>query len=59
MKCQMCECVLVREAWLWVRQRLLGMLQNSGRKSNFEFLNLMFENDLMESEAIWMIGIYV
>jgi hypothetical protein len=35
------------------------MLQNLGRTSNFEFLNLIFENDLMESEAIWMIGLYV
>ena len=30
-----CECILVREAWFWVRQRLLGILQNSGRTSNF------------------------
>ena len=54
------ECVLVREAWFWVRQRILGMLPSSlGRTSNFEFLNLMFESDRMDEEIIWMIGIYV
>ena len=54
------ECVLVREAWFWVLQRILGMLPSSlGRTSNFEFLNLMFESDLMDEEIIWMIGIYV
>ena len=25
----------------------------------FLILNLLFENDVMETEAIWMIGIYV
>ena len=55
-----CECKLVREAWFWVRQRLLGMLPDShGQTSNFEFLNLMFESDLMDSEIVWMLGIFV
>ena len=55
-----CECFLVREAWFWVRQRLLSLLDDSlARTSNFEFLNLMFEKDIMEGEAIWMIGHYV
>ena len=55
-----CECKLVREAWFWVRQRLLGMLPDShGQTYNFEFLNLMFESDLMDSEIVWMLGIFV
>ena len=55
-----CECKLVREAWFWVRQRLLGMLPDShGQTSNFEFLNLMFESDLMDSKIVWMLGIFV
>ena len=55
-----CECILVREAWFWVRQRLLGLLPDShARTSNFEFLNLMFERDIMDSEVIWMIGNFV
>ena len=52
-----CECLLVREAWFWVRQRILGILPNSGRTSNFEFLNLMFENSSMDAEVIWIIGV--
>ena len=54
-----CECLLVREAWFWVRQRILGILPNSGRTSNFEFLNLMFENSSLDAEVIWIIGVYV
>ena len=53
------ECILVREAWFWVRQRLLGILPNSGTTSNFEFINLMFEQSVMDDEAIWLIGVYV
>ena len=29
------------------------------RSSNFEFLNLMFESDVLENEVIWIIGVYV
>ena len=55
-----CECVLVREAWFWVRQRLLQMLPSShGKTSNFEFLNLMFDSSFLDSEIIWMLGTYV
>ena len=55
-----CECVLVREAWFWVRQRLLQMFPSShGNTSNFEFLNLMFDSSLLDSEIIWMLGIYL
>ena len=55
-----CECVLVREAWFWVRQRILGILPNTHRTtSNFEFLNLMFDSDRMDGEVIWILGVYV
>ena len=54
------ECVLVRESWFWVRQRILGILPNTNRTtSNFEFLNLMFDSDRMNGEVIWILGIYV
>ena len=50
----------VREAWFWVRQRIIGMLPDSyGQTSNFEFLNLMFESFLMDGEIVWMLGISV
>ena len=55
-----CDCQLVREAWFWVRQRLLGLLPNKfANTSNFEFLNLMFDSSMMNNEVIWMLGIWV
>ena len=43
------ECVLVREAWGWVRMRLLDLLSEaSSRCSNFELINLMFEKHTMD-----------
>ena len=55
-----CECKNVREAWFWVRQRLIGMLPvTHGQTSNFELLNLMFESFLLDKEIIWMLGIFV
>ena len=36
------------------------MLPSShGNTSNFEFLNLMFDSSLLDSEIIWMLGIYL
>ena len=55
-----CECENVREAWFWLRQRLLGLLpQNGGRISNFEFLNLMYDSGPFDSEILWLIGVYI
>ena len=55
-----CECVLVREAWFWLRQRILEMLPpDGGSTSNFELLNLMFMSGMFDSEIVWLIGIYV
>ena len=56
-----CECVNAREAWFWVRQRLLGLLSQDGghQTSNFEFLNLMFVSSLFDSAVVWLLGVYV
>ena len=54
------ECVMVREAWGWVRMRLLGLLSEaSARCSNFELINLMFEKHLMDSEAVWLVATFL
>ena len=51
------ECILVREAWGWIRLRLLSLLpDDSARTSNFEFLNLMFVKHVMDKEVVWLIG---
>ena len=55
-----CECVTVREAWFWVRQRLLGFMSGEQHQtSNFEFINLMFPTSLFENEIVWILGMYV
>ena len=55
-----CECINVREAWFWLRQRMLGMLPpDGGTTSNFEFLHLMFMSGMFDSEIVWLIGVYV
>ena len=54
------ECALVREAWGWVRLRLLSLLPDSCCiTSNFEFLNLMFEKHVMDKEAVWLMGAFI
>ena len=32
---------------------------SQGNTSNFEFINLMFDSSLMDSEMVWILGIYV
>ena len=55
-----CDCVNVREAWFWLRQRLLGLLPQEGcQTSNFEFINLMFTSGILDSEVVWLLGVYV
>ena len=54
------ECLMVREAWSWIRMRLLDLLsEESARCSNFELLNIMFEKGLMDMEAVWLVVTYV
>ena len=55
-----CECLCVREAWFWIRQRLISMLPGDGGKtSNFEFINLMFDSGTLDNEIVWLLGVYV
>ena len=54
------ECNLVREAWGWVRLRLLSLLPDDcARTSNFEMISLFFTKHIMDKEAVWLIGTYV
>ena len=55
-----CECISVREALFWIRQKLLSLLPHEGAAtSNFEFLHFMFIQSLLDREAVWLLGIYV
>jgi hypothetical protein len=47
------ECLMVREAWGWVRMRLLELLpEESARCSNFQMISLMFEQHAMYLDAV-------
>ena len=53
-------CVLVREAWGWVRMRLIDLLSpGSAVCSNFEMINLMFEKHFMDIEAVWLVTTFL
>ena len=54
------SCVLVREAWCWVRRRLLEMLPaDMADLSNLELTHMMFPKEMMENEMVWLVGNYM
>ena len=54
------ECKLVREAWCWVRRRLLDLLpRDMADLSNMEFLMMMFPKEHFEDEMVWLLGVYM
>ena len=54
------ECVMVNEAWGWVRRRALSLLpEDCAITSNFELLNLIFVKHLMDYEVVWLLGTYL
>jgi exonuclease III len=53
-------CVLVREAWCWLRRRLLELLpQDHCHTSDFELINLFFGRHTQDEEMVWLLGNYV
>ena len=54
------ECSMVREGWGWLRMRLLWLMPDCTRMSNWEFLHLVFPEDgRVEKEALWLMGQWV
>ena len=54
------ECGLVREAWCWVRMRLLDLLPDDMNDlSNMEFVMMMFPKERFEDEMVWLMGSYM
>ena len=54
------ECDKVKEGWLWLRTRILLLLQDYQGLSNFELLHLTFPEDgRVENEVVWMLGNWV
>ena len=52
------ECERVKEGWLWVRRRVMTLLNMQGL-SNYELLHLCFPRELVENEVMWLIGVWV
>ena len=55
------SCVLVVEAWLWLRTRLLRLLPTTvGAQAitSEDFLLLHFPKDIMDKECVWLLGNY-
>ena len=54
------ECGLIREAWCWMRKRLLDLLpEDMSDLSNMELLHMMFPKENREDELVWMVGTYM
>ena len=51
---------MVREGWGWLRLRLMLLMPDCGRMSNWEFLHLVFPKDSrVENEVVWLLGQWV
>ena len=54
------ECGLVREAWCWVRGRVLKLLpEDMNDLSNLEITHMLFPKERMENELVWLVGTYM
>jgi hypothetical protein len=54
------ECVKVREAWGWVRRRVLDLLPPGNNiLSNWELLHLTFTETIMDKEILWLVSTFV
>jgi hypothetical protein len=55
-----CQCVLVREAWGWIRRLVIGLLpRRLATTSDLELLHLMFGSRQKEAAIVWLLGNYV
>ena len=54
------ECKLVREAWCWVRRRVLSLLPDDmADLSNTELIMFMFPKEMFEDEVVWIMAMYM
>ena len=55
------SCVLVAEAWVWLRTKLLQLLPTTVGASGItseDFILLQFPKDTMDKECVWLLGNY-
>ena len=58
-----CSCVLVEEAWAWLKSKLLENLPATSAAlaltyTNLEILKLQFPTDTLDEECTWLLGNY-
>ena len=51
------ECVKVRDAWGWVRRRIVDLLPNM--VSNWDYLHLVFPTNQVEKDILWLLSNFV
>ena len=57
-----CSCHMVREAWQWVRKKVMGLLARLGPPpvvSNEEFILAMFPKSTEETTVMFILGNYI
>ena len=53
-------CGLVKDAWKWIRVRLLSMLPDDmSDLSNTELLHMFFPKERQENDMVWLVGTYM
>ena len=54
-----CSCEKTRNAWAWVRLKILDLCDQALNVSNWELLNLFLPGTSYEQEIIWLVGNFV
>ena len=54
-----CSCVRSRQAWSWMRLKILDMCDHGLMCSNWELINLILPASHFEQEIVWLIGNFV
>ena len=54
-----CSCEKTRQAWAWVRLKILGLCDQGLLCSNMELLNLLLPRTHFEQEIVWLVSNYV
>ena len=54
-----CSCVKTRQAWSWVRLKILDLCDQGLMSSNWELINLFLPATQFEQEIVWLVGNFV
>ena len=54
-----CSCDKTRQAWAWVRLKILELCDQCLTASNWDLINLFLPRTHSEQEIVWLLGNYV